>query len=129
MINPRDYYSVPEFAKRLLVNEETVRRHIRIGRLRAERIGNQWFIRREDLRIFAAIQNRDIVVARGLTNREKQVALLTTQGYSNKEVSKILGLNPGTVATHIASIFIKLRISRRTQIRESLTGKLIADVK
>ena len=129
MISPKDYYSVPEFAKRLLVNEETVRRHIRAGRLRAERIGNQWFIRQEDLRIFVAIQNRDIVVARGLTNREKQVALLATQGYSNKEVSKILGLTPGTVATHIASIFIKLRISRRTQIRESLTGKLIADVK
>lgn len=53
MFEPNTYLSVPEAAKALGVNEETVRRHVRGGRLRAEKIGIQWFIRKEDVELFA----------------------------------------------------------------------------
>ena len=39
-----DEFTVPQAAKFLNVAEETVRRHIRAGRLFAEKKGTQWFI-------------------------------------------------------------------------------------
>ena len=54
MINRAEYLTVPEAATRLGVNEETVRRHIRASTLRAEKLGNQWFIRLSDLTDFSA---------------------------------------------------------------------------
>jgi len=52
VLNLKDYLTVPEAAKGLRVNEETVRRHVRSGRLKAEKIGNQWFIHRDELSSF-----------------------------------------------------------------------------
>ena len=42
--------TVPEAARRLRVNPETVRRWIRAGRLRAKKIGTQHMIDERDLR-------------------------------------------------------------------------------
>lgn len=58
MLNRAHYLSVPEAAKNLGVNEETVRRHVRSGRLKAEKLGNQWFIHIRDLGAFATDYNR-----------------------------------------------------------------------
>jgi len=55
--NREEYLTVPETAKHLQLNEETIRRNVRSGRLRAEKIGNQWFIRKIDLSPFESIQN------------------------------------------------------------------------
>ncbi len=41
--------TVPEAARRVARNPETVRRWIREGKLPAERIGTQWIIEDEDL--------------------------------------------------------------------------------
>ena len=46
-------YTVPQAASYLNVSEETVRRNIRSKRLKALRRGTQWFIRRDDLVVFA----------------------------------------------------------------------------
>jgi DNA-binding NarL/FixJ family response regulator len=43
-----------------------------------------------------------------LSAREREIALLVGCGLSNKEVARKLGLSPGTVKTHVHSIFVKL---------------------
>lgn len=45
--------TVPESARYLQVNEETIRRNIRCSKLRAQKRGTQWFINRDDLASFA----------------------------------------------------------------------------
>lgn len=57
IFNRDEYLTVPEAARNLRVNEETIRRNVRSGRLKAEKIGNQWFIRKSDLSSFAVVQN------------------------------------------------------------------------
>jgi len=43
-----------EAARRLGIHEESLRRLLRTGTLRAQKIGQQWFIGRSELEIFAA---------------------------------------------------------------------------
>ncbi len=51
----------------------------------------------------------------GVTDREFQVLELLVVGYSNKEVARNLGISPNTIKTHIANLFEKLEVERRTQ--------------
>lgn len=51
----------------------------------------------------------------GITERERQVLQLLADGRSNKEIAARLGLSPNTVKTHVARLFEKLRVARRTQ--------------
>ena len=51
-----------------------------------------------------------------LTDREAEVAALIAEGKSNTEVSQALGLAYSTVNTHLASIFMKLRVNRREDV-------------
>jgi DNA-binding CsgD family transcriptional regulator len=51
----------------------------------------------------------------GITEREREVLRLLADGRSNKEIARRLGLSPNTVKTHVARLFEKLRVARRTQ--------------
>jgi len=51
-----------------------------------------------------------------LTNRERDVAALVTQGCTNRQVGKRLGITEVTVRHHLTSIFNKLRITNRFQL-------------
>jgi two-component system, NarL family, response regulator DevR len=51
-----------------------------------------------------------------LTNRERDVAALVTQGCTNRQVGKRLGITEVTVRHHLTSIFSKLRITNRFQL-------------
>jgi NarL family two-component system response regulator LiaR len=51
----------------------------------------------------------------GLTGQEMKVLSALAAGRSNKEIARDLGLSPNTVKTHIANLFAKLSVSRRTQ--------------
>lgn len=51
----------------------------------------------------------------GITGREREVLQLLADGRSNKEIAARLGLSPNTVKTHVARLFEKLRVARRTQ--------------
>ncbi len=51
----------------------------------------------------------------GITERERQVLQLLADGRSNKEIAARLGLSPNTVKTHVAHLFEKLRVVRRTE--------------
>lgn len=51
----------------------------------------------------------------GLTGQEVKVLERLAAGQSNKEIARTLGLSPNTVKTHIAHLFAKLEVARRTQ--------------
>jgi DNA-binding NarL/FixJ family response regulator len=51
----------------------------------------------------------------GVTEREVAVLELLATGSSNKEIARLLDISPNTVKTHIASLFAKLDVQRRTQ--------------
>jgi DNA-binding CsgD family transcriptional regulator len=51
----------------------------------------------------------------GITERERQVLQLLADGRSNKEIAAQLGVSPNTVKTHVARLFEKLRVARRTE--------------
>jgi DNA-binding NarL/FixJ family response regulator len=50
-----------------------------------------------------------------LTERERQVLQLMSQGLSNKAVAQALNLSEGTVKVHVSSILGKLHASSRTE--------------
>ena len=51
----------------------------------------------------------------GLTPRECEILGLLASGQSNKEIARQLAISPNTAKTHIASVFQKLDVQRRTQ--------------
>lgn len=50
-----------------------------------------------------------------LTGQEVRVLERLAEGQSTKEIAKTLGLSPNTVKTHLANLFGKLEVQRRTQ--------------
>jgi DNA-binding NarL/FixJ family response regulator len=60
-------------------------------------------------------RNAAALAALGLTGQEVKVLERLADGQSNKEIARDLGLSPNTVKTHLANLFAKLEVSRRTQ--------------
>lgn len=60
-------------------------------------------------------RNAAALASLGLTRQEVTVLERLAAGQSNKEIARTLGLSPNTVKTHIANLFGKLDVSRRTQ--------------
>lgn len=66
-----------------------------------------------------------------LTEREREVAALVAEGMTNQGIAERLVITPATVKNHLAHIFTKLGISRRSELaeevwrrrRESLLGE------
>lgn len=60
------------------------------------------------------------------SEREQEILLFLSQGYTNKEIAKSLGISPNTVKTHISKLFDKLEVNNRTQaVAEAKLLKLI----
>ena len=51
----------------------------------------------------------------GLTPREYEILGLVAAGQSTKEIARQLEISPNTAKTHIASVYQKLEVQRRTQ--------------
>jgi DNA-binding NarL/FixJ family response regulator len=51
-----------------------------------------------------------------LSERERELALLIADGYSNKQAADKLGLSEGTVKNYVSSILDKLGLGQRTHI-------------
>lgn len=60
-------------------------------------------------------RNDAAIVALGLTRQELRALELIAAGQSNKEMARTLGVAPNTVKTHLANLFSKLEVGRRTQ--------------
>lgn len=62
----------------------------------------------------------------GITSREVEVLGLLALGHSNREIASALILSTNTVKSHLASLYRKLEVSRRTQaVRKARTLRLI----
>jgi LuxR family maltose regulon positive regulatory protein len=48
-----------------------------------------------------------------LSTREREIVGLISQGLSNKEIARSLGIAPETVKSHVKSIFVKLEVDKR----------------
>jgi len=59
---------------------------------------------------------RDILIQKGLSNREAEVAELVTKGLSNKEVANQLFVTEKTVKFHLTNIYKKMNVKSRTQL-------------
>lgn len=55
---------------------------------------------------------------KGISRREFEVLELISKGYSNQEIADKLFISINTVKTHLANLFIKLNVKRRTQAIE-----------
>lgn len=60
-------------------------------------------------------RNDAALASLGLTGQEVKVLERLAAGRSNKEIARDLGLSPNTVKTHVANLYAKLEVSRRTQ--------------
>ena len=50
-----------------------------------------------------------------LSQREREVLHWLAQGLSNKEIARTLSLSENTVKTHLANVYAKLGVGRRTE--------------
>jgi DNA-binding CsgD family transcriptional regulator len=60
----------------------------------------------------------------GLTAAERRVALLVAEGRTNQEAAATLFLSERTVASHLTSIYAKLRVRSRTELARRLADEL-----
>ena len=51
----------------------------------------------------------------GISDREFEVLELLAAGRSNKEIAAALNVSPNTVKTHVAKLYSKLEVTRRTE--------------
>ncbi|MCZ6726706.1 MAG: LuxR C-terminal-related transcriptional regulator [Acidobacteria bacterium] len=51
----------------------------------------------------------------GISEREYEVLELLAKGHSNREIGEQLFVSPNTVKTHLAHLYDKLEVARRTQ--------------
>ena len=61
------------------------------------------------------VQPPAVAEGAGLTGQERKVLAELAAGRSNKEIARALGLSPNTVKTHLANLYAKLEVTRRTQ--------------
>lgn len=61
------------------------------------------------------VANEQVRGTLGISDREFQVLELLAAGRSNKEIAGALGVSPNTVKTHIAKLYGKLEVRRRTE--------------
>jgi two-component system nitrate/nitrite response regulator NarL len=69
--------------------------------------------------MFDRVESREQVAITGgplavLTDRERQIMVLVSEGLSNKEIGRRLNLTDGTIKVHLHNIFQKLEINNRT---------------
>lgn len=87
--------------------------------------GEEWAELAEVILDFLLEPDRSAAID-SLTGREKQVASLIAQGYSNSAIASTLGISPKTAAAHVEHIRNKLTVGSRAQIAAWATAAGIA---
>jgi DNA-binding NarL/FixJ family response regulator len=67
-------------------------------------------------------------VSKTLTARERDVLGLISQGFSNKNIARTLGISPETVKYHVKHIFVKMTVSTRAAAASRATATLLGAV-
>jgi DNA-binding CsgD family transcriptional regulator len=63
----------------------------------------------------AFVVNRQAQSSLGISEREFEVLELLARGSSNKQIAQRLKVSPNTVKTHVARLYEKLDVQRRTE--------------
>ena len=72
-------------------------------------------------------RNTKAIAYLGISDREYDVLPLLAAGLSNKEIGDKLHVSDNTVKTHLASLYSKLEVSRRTQaVQKARSLRIIA---
>ena len=58
----------------------------------------------------------------GLTQREREVALLAANGASNSDIATECGISERTVKAHLTAVFAKINITDRLQLALRVHG-------
>lgn len=61
------------------------------------------------------VANERVKETLGISGREFEVLQLLAAGRSNKEIAADLDVSPNTIKTHVARLYAKLEVSRRTE--------------
>lgn len=69
-------------------------------------------------RISAHNKMCDDILATSLTQRQYEMALLAARGKSNKEIAQELGISENTVRMTLHSVYIKLDIKKRSELKK-----------
>ncbi len=59
---------------------------------------------------------KNVLIQKGLSNRESEVAELVSKGLSNKEVANQLFVTEKTVKFHLTNIYKKMNVKSRAQL-------------
>jgi DNA-binding CsgD family transcriptional regulator len=94
-------------------------------RIEATAVGKgrtQLHLWREGLPLPPGMENSAVLatVADGLTQREREVALLVAEGLRSREVAERLGIASQTVKSHLKTIFDKLGVRNRVELARRL---------
>ena len=57
-----------------------------------------------------------------LTDAERRVASLISEGHTNKSAASALGVSVNTVGTHLRAVFAKLGVQSRVQLANQLAA-------
>jgi two-component system nitrate/nitrite response regulator NarL len=60
---------------------------------------------------------------KALTDRERQIVRLVSEGLSNKEIGRRLKITDGTIKVHLHHMFEKLQVSNRTALVAVTQGR------
>lgn len=58
----------------------------------------------------------------GLTPREKEIAILLSEGYTYKELSQKLNVSLSTIQTHVSRIYSKMDVNSKTELSRKLNS-------
>lgn len=70
---------------------------------------------------------RELQLIHGLTDRESQILGLMLDGKTNEEIGKMLYIALGTVKSHTHNIFMKMNITRRSQLISKMNPYSLKD--
>jgi NarL family two-component system response regulator LiaR len=99
--------------------------------IKAVHCGDPYFSPQVSHLLMKAITERQKPVpGQDLTERESDVLLLITRGYTNRQIAIDLAITPATVKFHVGNILSKLNVSSRTEaVVKALQHNLVSNQK
>ena len=79
---------------------------------------------RELRRLGHRVTRRSAETDSGLTEREREIALLVAAGRTNREVAEQLVLSTRTIEAHLRNVYGKLGVRSRVELTRELAGDL-----
>lgn len=77
---------------------------------------------RAELRATGETRRKPIDAMAALTPQEQQIARLTAEGLSNREIGERLFLSPRTISTHLYRIYPKINVRSRAELTRVITS-------